>query len=56
MLKVKIKGGIVKRVNQLLMNKLQHTHRVLDGGILVHRDDTNMVMKVLDRNFISYSI
>ena len=56
MLKVKIKGGIVKRVNQLLMNKLQHTHRVIDAGVLVHQNDVNMVMKILDRNFISYSI
>ena len=56
MLKVKIKGGTVKKVNQLLMNKLQHTHRVLATGIVIHQDDIKETVKVLDRNFISYSI
>lgn len=56
MLKIRIKGGIVKRVNQLLMNKLQHTHRVLSTGIVIHKDDVEAAKKVMDRNYVSYSI
>ena len=58
LVQVQIKGGNVKKSNQKLMlsTKMKHSFKLLSKSILVHKEDVGVAKKVLDRNYIPFSV